>query len=292
MALGQKLEGDVRKLGGVIEIPVGEGRIGNTPVGTIMSYIEAVSQVPGAVHKDDHIAQQEEYEMLRELLAEEPKVLWRGNKSPKRKWQVREELMSPDLIPAADPNTPSQIHRLTKVQGLVSLAGLQQFALGDQDGPIVNQRAIYHRAVEVLSGEDAESFEMPKRPPQQQAPPPDPKVVAAQINAAAQQQKTEGQLQAEQLKHQDRMSEISVESQNKDADRQSEETRAQLQLAGKKVEAGASASEAAAGRAHEAGQAAADRSHEVGIAAMGHDAAATQAALSSPLVAPEGDENG
>lgn len=263
MTMGQKLEGDVRKLGGVIEIPVGEGRIGNTPVGTIMSYIEAVSQVPGAVHKDDHISQAEEFEMLRELIAEEPEVLTRGNRSPARQWQVAEELLQPDLSPGADPNTPSQIHRLTKIQGLVMLGSQQQFAMGDADGPIVNQRAIFKRAAEVLSGGDADEYMHPPQPPNAGAqPPPDPRVVAAQIKAQSETQKTQGQLQVKQLDHQGRMAEMAVEAQQHDADRQSAEQRAAMTLAAAQAKAGQDAQGAHADRAHEAVQNAADRAHE------------------------------
>jgi len=280
MAMGSKLENDVSKLAGLVDLPVGEGRIGNTPVGTIMSYIEAVSMVPGAVHKADHAAQAEEFELLRELIAEEPEVLTRGNRSPARLWQAAQEVTDPDLAPAADPNTPSQIHRLTKVQGLVTLGGLQQFALGDKDGPIVNQRAIYRRAAEVLTGSDADEFTLPPQQPQAAPPPPpDPRVVAAQIKAQADQQKGQSQLQLQDAKHQDHMAEIAIESQEKSADRQSEETKAALQLA-----AGHAGAQHDA--AHEANQSAADRAHEVGLEAMKQ---AAPPPLSGPLT---GGENG
>lgn len=262
LAMLQKLEGDVRRLAGVVELPVGEGRLGNTPVGTIMSYIEAISQVPGAVHKDDHIAQQQEFELLRELIAEEPEVLTRGNKAPARKWQIRKELLAPDLIPRADPNTPSQIHRLTKIQGLVMLGGLPQFGLGDKEGPIVNQRAIFRRAAEVLSGGDAEEFMMPPQPPDEAPPPPDPKVQAAQIKAEADQAKTQGHLQEKALDHQGKLTEIQAKAAQAEADRMSEDTRAAMQLAGMRLKAGHDAGMKAADHAHESWQNEADRQHE------------------------------
>jgi hypothetical protein len=65
-----------------LKIPVGEGRLGNTPVGTIMSYIESTTMVPGAVHKADHVSQAEEFELLRDLLAQRPQILWRDNPQP------------------------------------------------------------------------------------------------------------------------------------------------------------------------------------------------------------------
>jgi hypothetical protein len=296
MAMGAKLEGDVRKLAGQIDLPVGEGRIGNTPVGTIMSYIETVSMVPGAVHKADHTSQRQEFQMLRRLLAKRPELLWRGNPTPAREWQVAQEILDPNLVPAADPNTPSQIHRLMKIQGLVSLGGQQQFALGDADGPIVNQRAIFRRAAEVLAGSDADEFTLPPRPPQAAPPPPpDPRIVAAQIKAQSEQAKGQMQQQEDGAKHQERMQEIAVESQEREADRQSAETRAALSLAAARAKTGADAAEGAADRGHEAAQNTADRAHEAGIAAMGHVAAAhqqqQQQASSAPLSATE-DDNG
>lgn len=280
MAMGQKLEKDITDLGGIVDIPIGEGRIGNTPVGTIMSYIEAVSQVPGAVHKDDHIAQQEEFELLRELIAEEPEVLTRGNRSPARKWQIAEELMNPDLIPRADPNTPSQIHRLTKIQGLVVLGGLPQFAQ-DKDGPIANQRAIYKRAAEVLSGGDAEEFMFPANPQLPAAPPPDPRVVAAGINAQSKAAQTQGQLEGKKIDQQTKIATASAEAQQRAADRSSEEQRALLALAGKKVEAATGSMHQHLDRTHDALQQGLDRQHDA-------QQTAQQAALAPTPLSGEG----
>jgi hypothetical protein len=199
------------------------------PVGTIMSYIESIAQVPGAVHKDDHIAQQDEFEMLRDLFAEEPEILWRGNRSPARKWQVAQEILDPDLVPAADPNTPSQIHRIAKAQAGVAIGGMPQFQ------GIANNRAIYRRVMSILFGGDAGEMEMPPQaaPP----PPPDPRIVAAGINAQAAVQKTQAQQQTEAMKHDERMNEIAQEGIQREADRESDETRAAMTLEGERVKA-------------------------------------------------------
>ena len=281
MALTQKLEGDVTDLGGVVEIPVGEGRIGNTPVGTIMSYIESVSMVPGAIHKADHQTQAEEFQILRDLLAEDPEAIWRGNRSPARRWQSAEELQSPDISPRADPNTPSQIHRLLKVQGQIMLGGLPQFQ------GIADNRAIYKHATEVLVGQDAAQYTLPEPPPQ--AAPPDPKIVAAQIKAESEQQQLQLKSQEAQAEHAGKMQEIQQESADKAADRQAANEREAMKLMGAHAKAGADAGAQAADHAHAANQAAADRSHDVGLAAMDH-AATTQQQLTAPPPAPTGDE--
>lgn len=263
MALTQKLEADVHKIAGVIEIPVGEGRIGNTPVGTIMSYIESVTQVPGAVHKDDHIAQGIEYEMLRKLIAKEPEVLWRGNKSPARKWQTREELLSPDIAPAADPNTPSQIHRLLKIQGLIMLGGLPQFGMGDAQGPIVNNREIYKRATEVLVGGDVARYAFPPQPPQAaQPPPPDPRIVAAQIKAQSVTDQGNQKMQEAALDHQGKMAEIAVQSQDKAADREAANQREAMKAGEARAKTGADMVTTAVGHAQDEKAATQQQQHE------------------------------
>lgn len=278
MALSDKLESDVKALGGVIDIPVGEGRIGNTPVGTIMSYIEATTMVPGAIHKMDHVSQAEEFDLLRELLAEDPEALWRGNPTPARKWQVAQELLSPDIAPQADPNTPSQIHRLLKVQGLITIGGLPQFQ------GVANNRTIFRKAVRVLTGEEAADFEMPQAPAQ--APPPDPKIVAAQIKAQSEAQQGQQKLQIAALGHQGKMEEIAQEGQQRAADRDAANVREAMKLEGQQAKVGADVAGKAMDRQHDAGQAAADRAHDVGLAAMDH-ASAQQQALTAPLTAPD-----
>lgn len=251
LQMEQKFEADVRRIAGVVDLPVGEGRIGNTPVGTMMSYIEAVSQVSGAVHKDDHIAQAEEYDLLRELIAEQPEVLTRGNRSPARQWQIAEEITDPDLVPAADPNTPSAVHRLFKAQALVSLAGTPQF------GPIMNlQAALTHVLQSIGTGNPAEFI----KPPQQPAPaPPDPRIVAAQIKAQSDQAKAQAQAQSAALKQQTEAAEMAQDSIDRAEDRQSEETRAAMTLAGTRIKAATDAATATADRTHDAAQQNAER---------------------------------
>lgn len=284
MALLAKLEGDVKSLAGVVDIPVGEGRIGNTPVGTIMSYIESVSMVPGAVHKADHIAQSEEFDLLRELIAEDPSVLTRGNRSPARQWQASEEVMSPDLAPMADPNTPSQIHRLLKIQGLIMMGGLPQFAQ-DGQGPIANNRAIFKRAAEVLVGGNTAEFAYPPQPPPQGAPPTDPKIVAAQIKAETEQQQGQQKMQQAQQAHDGKMQELVITSQDKAADREATNQREAMKLGAVRTKVGADMVTAAVGHGHDAAMQGADMQHQSGMQAKDH-AQQTEQALAAPLLAP------
>lgn len=253
MALVEKLEGDVKRLSSVMEIPVGEGRLGNTPVGTIMSYIESISQVPGAVHKDDHIAQQEEFMLLRELFAEDPESLVRGVKNPARRWQIADEIMDPEIVPAADPNTPSEIHRLLKVQCLVTAAGLPQFQ------GIAEQHEVWRLVVSTLTGR-TDGF---TAPPQVNGPaPPDPKIMAAKIKADADLAKVQTQQKTEAMKHDERMQEMQADQVQRIADRESAETRAAMSLQAARLKAEHDTANAHADRQHEAMQGHMDRTHE------------------------------
>lgn len=218
-ALLDRFEGQVSRLAGLITLPVGES-IGNVPVGTVLAYIDSVSQVPGAIHKDDHISQSEEFELLRALFAEDPEELWRGRRSPARKWQVAREIMSPDLSPAADPNTPSQVHRFLKAQAIVGIGGLPQFQ------GIADNRAIYRRALMVLGEDDPEELELPAPGPNTAPPPPDPKVVAAQIRAQETAGKNAATLQKAKIEHEGDMAEIAARGDNERMRLQAAEMRA------------------------------------------------------------------
>lgn len=231
-AMGQDLASQMKQIAGVVELPVGEGRIGNTPVGTIMAYVDAVTKVPSAVHKDDHIAQQEEFELLKELFAENPESLWRGAKKPARKWMVGQEIMDQDLVPAADPNVPSQTHRLMKANMLVQIAGLPQFA------GIPNQRAVYENAIRTIGASNTGEFTMPQQaaPP----PPPDPKIVVAQIKSQDLEKQLQAKAQESQQDSESKIEELKITSADKDADRAAENERAllkhQSETGGQKVD--------------------------------------------------------
>lgn len=276
LALIQKAEADVKRIAGIIEIPVGEGTIGNIPVGTIMSYMESIAQVPGAVHKDDHIAQQQEFELLRELFAEEPEVLIRGNKTPARVWKTAQEIMDPDLVPAADPNTPSQVHRIAKAQAIAMIAGMPQF-----QGKI-DQGKVLHHVVEVISGGDGTQFDLPPQAPQPPAPP--PQVIAAGIRAQAQAQSDATRQKTEIIKTQGKQAEIVAEGQQREADRESNEIKAAMGVEKAHIQNAHDTVNAGLDRAQ------ADHHHAVDTAqADAHHQADTAVKLSTPFAGSGGD---
>ena len=112
------------RLGGTAEIQVGEGRQ-DAPVGTTLAMIDQAQKIISAVHKRIHAAQAEEFEILKELLQEDPEALWRHRRNGSHPWNedtLRAALENCDLVPCADPNTPSQLHRQMKVAALAQRA--------------------------------------------------------------------------------------------------------------------------------------------------------------------------
>ena len=231
-AMGGQIATDMRRLAGVMEMPVGEGRVGNVPVGTMMAYVDAITKVPSAIHKDDHAAQAEEFELLKELFVEDPEALTRSTR-PRRRARAQgytaEELDDQDLVPKSDPNVPSQTHRVMQVTALVEAAQSPLFQ------GIANPRGIWTLITQVLGVESTSDVTMPPQAPQ--PPPPDPRVQAAQINAAAKTQATNAQVEIAREKADQQSTQAMLEQQEKDADRQSEENRAAMKLKGDVVKA-------------------------------------------------------
>lgn len=112
------------QLGGIGETSVGEGKQ-DAPVGTTIALLEQATKMMAAVHKGLHAAQAEEFQLLKERFREDPEAFWRFNKKPTRAWDQQQfiaALEDGDVVPAADPNTPSHMHRVMRAVGLVQLA--------------------------------------------------------------------------------------------------------------------------------------------------------------------------
>lgn len=221
MQVGQDIAAQGRRIASVLELPVGEGRIGDVPATTIMSYVDSISKVPSAVHKDDHIAQQDEYEMLRDLFREYPNTLVAGNRNPARKAWTEAELDDCDLVPASDPNTPSQMHRIMKITSITQAAELPIFQ------GIADPRAIWRL---VCGGLDVDptSVTLPPAPPGQA--PPDPKLQAAQVKAQTEREKVQGEIIKEEKRGEIKHVELEARAANDAANRDSEDRRANLDL--------------------------------------------------------------
>jgi len=121
------IEEEARRVGGTPELMVGEGRQ-DVPVGTTIAMLDQAVKVLDSVHKGMHIAQSEEFSLLRDLFIEDPDaLLCAAPGTPQWQWE-REDLVQAlkdcNLTPQADPNTPSHTIRVMKAVALVQLVQL------------------------------------------------------------------------------------------------------------------------------------------------------------------------
>ena len=188
-----------QRVGGTAELQVGEGKQ-DAPVGTTLAMIEQATKLMSAVHKRLHQAQGQEFDMLKEMLKEDPSSLWRHNKKSKvlailtaeagqqplvdAEQQAEERhhemflaaLSDCELVPAADPNTSSQTERYLKVVAMRQMA---------QTNPSIDMNKVDERAFQVMGIDDGVSFFKPAPPPGAQQPSPE-EVTAEATKIAAQ----------------------------------------------------------------------------------------------------------
>lgn len=176
------------RVGAAAMLEVGEGRA-NIPVGTIMAMLEEKSVVMAAVHKRMHEAMSQELSMIRELFAERPETLARVCPNPQRQWVEAAEFADKNLVPASDPNVPSQVHRLMLATALATLATMPAFAGRLDTGEILK------RVLRMVGIGDGAELVKPEAPPQG-----DPGAAAAQATLAAKQMDIQSKQQDNQRK--------------------------------------------------------------------------------------------
>lgn len=188
MQLGQGMKTSAEKLASISELPLGEGRA-DVPVGTVIALIEQSTKLLSAVHKRNHAAQAEEFDILKELFMEDPEALNRGAEDPAHQWEEKEELEDIKLVPASDPNVASGILRIMRAQAVVQMA--QQAPPG-----LFDPKKVAMRALKALEIEDPEDLFMPPAPPPNPAA--NPQAMEAQIKMAAVQSKAQSDQQKAQ----------------------------------------------------------------------------------------------
>ena len=176
LSIMQHVEESMQRVGMTAELQVGEGRQ-DAPVGTTLAMIEQATKIQAAVHKGLHAAQGEEFLLIRDLLAEDPDCLI-CSKNPKREQEWEREalvkaLNNCNLVPAADPNTPSHMQRIMKALALKQLAAMSP--------QLYDPKAVDQRVLEMLGVADPDSLFMPPQPPQAQPPNPLVEVKMAEI---------------------------------------------------------------------------------------------------------------
>jgi hypothetical protein len=177
--LGIHIEEVGQRLGQTADLNIGEGRA-DIPVGTTMALIEQATKIMDSVHKRLHAAQAEELGLLKERFREDPEAFWRHNKrghQPARKWteeQFKLALDQHDLVPVADPNNPTSLHRIAKATIIDMLATKYP-----QD---MDKRASLKRIMRIADI-DSDGLMLSQTAP----PPPDPRMVAIQTKAQTEQ---------------------------------------------------------------------------------------------------------
>ena len=177
-----------QRLGGTADIQVGEGTQ-QAPVGTTLALIDQAQKIMSSVHKNIHQAQKLEFKMLRDLLREDPDALWRHREDgsrPDNADMVVKALNDYDLIPQADPNTPSHMHRLMKTAALSQRADMHP----DRYDPVATEAEI----LRAIGWDNPEQFFAKPPPPgaQPAAPPaPDPNQMKAMSALAIAQQRSQ-----------------------------------------------------------------------------------------------------
>lgn len=203
----QHIEQNGRQLAMVANAPVAEGKQ-DAPVGTTLALIEQQTKVIGSAFKRLHIAQSKEFQILVDLFREDPEAFWRGNKKPAMKWtkqQLLAALSKYELVPVADPNNPTSLHRMAKAAMLKTLQAAN---------PQLYDPMAVDRRVLMMANIDPEGL---FKGPQPQAP--DPMMMMLQARAQLEQLK----LQIKDRELQIKALTAAMQQQGKAADRASKE---------------------------------------------------------------------
>lgn len=180
------------RVGGAAMIPVAEGKA-DAPVGTTLAALEQASKMIAATHRRAHQAQSLEFQTLLQLIREKPEDFVKYFER-EGFWTVERLLEALDtytLIPRADPNTPTQMHRIIKAMGLKQL---EQLAPDRYDGRKVDE----HIMRVALGIDDPQEFFAP--PAQPGALPPDPTLAVAGMVKETELAKTQQKEAADQRK--------------------------------------------------------------------------------------------
>jgi hypothetical protein len=173
----QHVEQDARQIAMVANAPVAEGKQ-DAPVGTTLALIEQATKVLGAGFKRLHRAQAKEFQLILDLFREDPEAFWRGNRKPAKQWTKEQLLQALDrweLVPVADPNNPTSLHRLAKGALLKTLQAAN---------PAIYDPIAVDRRIMTLSGIDPEGL---FKGPQPNAP--DPMMLMLQMRIQLEQTK-------------------------------------------------------------------------------------------------------
>jgi hypothetical protein len=180
-----------QRVGGTAEMISADATSKNQPVGTTMALIEQAAVTVSAVHERNFVSQSQEFQMLLDLFREDPASLFRFLEKD-GKWTLETltaALEKYSLVPVADPNTPTHVHRIMKNTTLKQL----QMATPQ----IYNAKAVDERILRAIKIDDPESLFAPPAPPG--AAPPDPAVIIAQATERVKTAEIQAKAQIAQL---------------------------------------------------------------------------------------------
>ena len=196
------------RMASTANINVGEGKQ-DAPVGTTLALIEQATKVMDSAHKRLHASQACEFMLLKERFKEDPEAMWRHNKHTAIKWEKDRFLKALDdynIVPVADPNNPTSLHRMAKAMALMEL---------QKADPTLYDSVKVHMKVSRMADLGAEEAMRPVPA----TPPPDPRMEAIKQKADSVQQQNLIQLKEAEIKAQTAQAEI----QDKIAERASRE---------------------------------------------------------------------
>lgn len=241
------------RVGGIASVPVAEANA-TAPVGTMLAALEQVAKTVSAVHMRGYTSQAEEYQILIELIREDPEAFVRTMQDSDNIWdaqELREALDNYKLVPKANPNTPTHMHRLLKVQALKMMAdgAPERYDLNKVDA----------HCLEVLGFDDPQQF---FKPPSAEIVPSDPALAIADMVKKTEELKTASKERTEGQKAQLKFVEIKAKKQI-EADKTAlglQKIEADLEVAGLKEEAANAREQFKAGVQMQSQQA--DQQHE------------------------------
>lgn len=219
MALIEKMGEDGRRLASTAHANVGEGKQ-DAPVGTTLALIEQATKILDSAHKRLHAAQAEEFKLLKERFKEDPEAFWRHNKKPTIQWkkeQFIEALNRCDLVPVADPNNPTALHRYAKGQIIKEL---------QKASPLLYDPIGVDTKVLRIADINPEGLFRAQPAPA----PPDPRMEAIKEKAESQKRQAEIQLLETQIKAATQGAAITDRGKDRESRERIAEMRVQLEL--------------------------------------------------------------
>jgi hypothetical protein len=213
-AFVQHVAEEGQRLASTAEVNVGEGKQ-DAPVGTTLALIEQATKVLDAVHKRLHQAQSEEFMLLKDRFKEDPEAFWRHRKTvhPWKKEEFLKALENNDLVPVADPNNPTSLHRMAKAHAIMQLS-----AAAPQ---LYNTQGVHTKVLRMMNVDAQGLFNAQPTPP-----PPDPRMEAIKEKAKASQ----AQANMEMLREKIRIETEKMRLADNEEERNSREKIAQMQI--------------------------------------------------------------